>query len=106
MKRKGLLVCMFMALATFAFSQAGLRGVVMSGAEALAGRIGMGPFSAGLGMATLTFPVDGQTGKLALQPVVSAELLQLHGPLVGRGWAGSAGVNLIYDARLKLQLEL
>ncbi|HEU4903154.1 MAG TPA: carboxypeptidase-like regulatory domain-containing protein, partial [Flavisolibacter sp.] len=37
MKRKGLLVCMFMALATFAFSQAGLRGDVRSGAEALAG---------------------------------------------------------------------
>jgi len=74
-------------------------------AEALAGRMGLGPYLAGLGALSYTAALD-RRGLFELEPVVTADLLQLRGPTLGRGYSATAGVNLIYDQRLKLMLQM
>jgi hypothetical protein len=74
-------------------------------AEAINGKLGLGPYSAIVTAATYTFALD-RRGKFELQPALCADALQLRGPLAGRGYSGTAGLNLIYDQRLKLMLQM
>ncbi len=78
-----------------------LGALALSG-EAVSGRLGLGPFTAQLGLASYMVPLAKDW---ALQPVVGAEALQLRGDVEGRGWAAVGGFNLLFSDSFKAQLQ-
>lgn len=72
-------------------------------AEAAAGRLGVGPFTAQLGLVSYFLPL-GQS-PWALEPLVSAEALQLRGDVQGQGHALTSGVNVHFSEHFKTQLQ-
>lgn len=78
-----------------------LGALALSG-EAVSGRLGLGPFSAQLGLASYTVPL---AMGWALQPLVGAEALQLRGEMRGHGWAAVGGLNLLFSDSFKAQLQ-
>jgi hypothetical protein len=78
-----------------------LGAAALSG-EAVTGRLGLGPFTAQLGLASYLLPI---TREWALQPLAGAEALQLRGEVAGRGWATVGGVNILYSDAFKAQLQ-
>lgn len=78
-------------------------GALRVSAEVSGGRIPVGPFLAQTALASYTLPLGA--GPWALQPLVSAELMQLRGAQAARGHAVLGGLNLLYDALFKAQLQ-
>ena len=77
-------------------------GALALSAEAVSGRLALGPFTAQLGLASYTLPLARD---LALQPIAGAEALQLRGDVAGRGWAAVGGFNLLFSDSFKAQLQ-
>ncbi|MET0405213.1 MAG: hypothetical protein ABW123_22555 [Cystobacter sp.] len=71
--------------------------------EYVNGRLSVGPFQGQLGLASYLLPL-GLDG-LALQPIAGAEMLQLTGPLKGRGYAFVGGINILYSQHFKAQFQ-
>jgi hypothetical protein len=78
-----------------------LGALALSG-EAVSGRLGLGPFTAQIGLASYMVPLAKDW---ALQPVVGAEALQLRGNVAGHGWAAVGGFNLLFSDSFKAQLQ-
>ncbi len=78
------------------------KGLAVSG-EYVTGRLSTGPFTAQLGLASFTLPI-GET-EWALQPVAGAEVLQLHGTVLARGYSLVGGLNLLLSDHFKAQLH-
>jgi hypothetical protein len=78
-----------------------LGALALSG-EAVSGRLGLGPFTAQLGLASYMVPL---AKGWALQPVAGVEALQLRGDVAGRGWAAVGGFNLLFSDSFKAQLQ-
>jgi hypothetical protein len=77
-------------------------GALALSAEAVTGRLGLGAFTAQLGLASYLLPI---TQEWAIQPLAGAEALQLRGDVVGRGWAAVGGVNILFSDAFKAQLQ-
>lgn len=80
-----------------------LEGLRLSG-EFTAGRILPGDFTAQTALAAWALPLDAAE-RWALEPVLGAEALQLHGPDGGNGWVYTAGVNLLFLDAFKAMLQ-
>jgi hypothetical protein len=78
-------------------------GALELSGEYVNGKLPTGPFSAQMGLASYTLPV-GLEG-WAVQPVVGAELLQLRGPLLARGYGFVGGLNVLYSEHFKAMLQ-
>lgn len=78
-----------------------LGALALSG-EAVTGRLGLGLFTAQLGLLSYLLPL---THDWSLQPLAGAEALQLRGDVVGRGWAAVGGVNILFSDAFKAQLQ-
>jgi hypothetical protein len=70
--------------------------------EVVTGRLGVGPFTAQLGLASYLLPLGKDW---VLQPLAGAEALQLRGDVAGRGWAAVGGVNVLFLDAFKAQLQ-
>jgi hypothetical protein len=79
-----------------------LAGLRVSG-EFVTGQLATGPFHAQLGLASYTLPL-GRDG-WALEPVAGAELLQLRGEVLARGYAFVGGLNVLLSDHFKAQLQ-
>lgn len=80
------------------------RGGFTLAAEAVAGRLPLGPFAGGLLLLTHRLAVlPGESFRL--EPLIGAESLALFGPLPGRGWAATAGANAVWAERVRVQLQ-
>lgn len=77
-------------------------GALELSGELVSGQLGVGPFTAQLGLASYTLPLSHEW---ALQPLVGAEALQLRGDLAGRGWAAVGGINILFSDSFKAQLQ-
>ncbi|SEL95893.1 hypothetical protein SAMN05444354_11035 [Stigmatella aurantiaca] len=77
-------------------------GALSVSGEFVRGRLGLGPFTAQLGLLTYTLPLSNDW---ALQPVVGAEALQLRGEVTGRGWTTVGGVNILFSDFFKAQVQ-
>lgn len=78
-----------------------LGGLALTG-EAVTGHLGLGPFTAQLGLASYLLKLDKNW---ALQPLAGAEALQLRGDVAGRGWSAVGGVNVLFLDAFKAQLQ-
>ncbi|WP_224245913.1 OprO/OprP family phosphate-selective porin [Hyalangium gracile] len=79
-----------------------LGGLELTG-ELVTGQLGVGPFTAQLGLASYLLPLGNEW---ALQPVAGAEAMQLRGEMAGRGWAAVGGFNLLFSDTFKAQLQV
>ncbi|WP_044196106.1 hypothetical protein [Hyalangium minutum] len=77
-------------------------GALELSGEVVTGRLGVGPFTAQLGLVSYTLPLGHEW---ALQPLAGAEALQLRGELEGRGWAAVGGLNVLFSDSFKAQLQ-
>ncbi|MBI3185919.1 MAG: hypothetical protein HYZ28_27605 [Myxococcales bacterium] len=80
------------------------RGGLSLFGEASLGRLPVGSFAAGALLAAYRLPLDS-AGKWQLEPLLAGELLQLLSPSRGRGFSATAGANLLYAKRVRVQLQ-